>query len=143
MRGELDFQNYSQLLGQGLFADNVILSLLDYKELGKLDAQERKALIRAKSFLDDAIAGGNLIKRKLGSAHDVKAAKAYSSIQSIRFRNQQSQDLINYIRELRDTIEMIIGGNAVDPQKLKQLDNFFSHYSQTYFQKTRAVLEAV
>lgn len=143
MKGELDFQKYSQSLGQGLFADNVILSLLDYEEHGKLDDEGKKALIEAKSFLDDAIVGGNLIKKKFCSANDVRAAKAYSSIRSIKFPNRQSQDLIKYMYELSEIINTIMTGNSVTPQELKLLDDFFSYYSQTYFQKTREVLEVV
>ena len=51
MRGEIDFQKYSQRLGNGLFADNVILSILDYKENRNLEPKEKEALKRAKNSL--------------------------------------------------------------------------------------------
>ena len=136
MRGEIDFQKYSQRLGNGLFADNVILSILDYKENRNLEPKEKEALKRAKKFFDDVIDGGNLQSSILSSAHDVMAAKAFNSVQPIRVRLSQLCDL-------RDTIEEILNNNPVNEQKINQLDNFFSSYSRINFQKAKSVLETV
>ena len=143
MRGELDFQKYSQRLGNGLFADNVILSILDYKDNRILGPKEKEALRRANKFFDDVIAGGRLQKSVLRSARDVTAAKAYNSVQPPPVRLPRTQNIVDYITDLRDTIEEILNGNLVNEQKIDRLDNFFSSYSRINFQKAKSVLETV
>lgn len=143
MRGEIDFQNYSQLVGEGLFADNIILSLLDYREKKKLDHEEKETLKRAKEFFNNVIDGGNLRNSIFSSAHDVMAAKAFNSVLLIKVRLPRSKTITDYISELRDAIEEILNGNPVSEQRINQLDKFFTSYSRINFQKTESVLEAV
>ena len=143
MRGEIDFQKYSQTVGEGLFADNITLSILDYREKGKLDHKEKEALKRAREFFDNVIDGGNLRNSIFSSAHDVMAAKAFNSVLQIKPRLPKSKTITDYISELRDAIEEILNGNPVSDQRINQLDKFFTSYSRINFQKTESVLETV
>lgn len=136
MRGELNFQKYSRLLGEGLFADNIILSILDYRANRRLDPKSIGALRRAKKFFDDVIDGQRLQSSMISSAHDINAAKAYISVHPIRVR-------ISQLHDYRDTIEGILSNSPVNRQKLDQLDSFFSSYSRIKFQKAKSVLETV
>ena len=145
MRGEIDFQKYSQQLGQGLFADNVILSILDYREKGVLDPEGKEALKRAENFLNNVINGGNLQSSVFSSSDDVKAAKAFNSVrvQSVSLGLPKSPSFIDHIRELHNTIGDILNNNPVSEQKIDSLDSFFSSYSRVHFQKAKSVLETV
>jgi hypothetical protein len=136
MRGELNFQKYSRLLGEGLFADNIILSIIDYRENRRLEPAAIEVLKRAKKFFDDVIEGERLQSSVIRSARDINAAKAYNSVQPIRVRLSQLCDL-------RDTIEEILNNNPVNEQKINRLDNFFSSYSRIKFQRAKSVLESV
>lgn len=142
MRGEIDFTKYSQLLGEGLFADNIILSILDYREKGSLDSKEKETLKRAKKFFEVVITGGKLQSRKLSSADDVKSANTFYSVKSIREVLPRSQ-FIDHIKEMRNTIKEILNDTPVNAQKIDRLDNFFSSYSRVHFQKVKSVLESV
>ena len=143
MRGELDIQKYSHPLGEGLFADNIILSILDYRETKSLDSKQKDTLERAKKFFDDVINGENLKSSILRSADDVKAAKAFDSVNSIRVGLPRSQSFIDHIRELRNTIVDILDDNPISEEKMDRLDNFYSNYSRIHFQKAKSVLETV
>lgn len=142
MRGEVDFQKYSHVVGEGLFADNVILSIIGYNENGVLSPKEKEVLKRASEFLDDVIAGGRLQNSILRSAHDITAVKAYYSVQPLTTRNRV-QNVVDYITELRNTIDELLNDNRVEESKVKQVDNFFSNHSRIHFQKAKSVLETV
>lgn len=133
---EVDLQKYSQSIGQGLFADNVILALIDYKEKGGFDEQGKEALKRARIFLDEAIAGGNLQKKQFLSSQDIKVAKTYNYLQTMRPR--QSHSLINQMSELRDSIDAILNKKPIDDRDIDQLDDFFANYGLISFQRSRS-----
>ncbi len=136
MRGEINFQKYSSEVGEGLFADNVILSLIGFKENKVLSAEEKEVLKKAKKFIDDVIEGERLQKDVIRSAHDINVSKVYISVQPIMVQ-------LSKLEELRDTIEGMINNQTVNTQKVDQLDNFFTSYSRIKFQKAQSVLEAV
>lgn len=144
MRGEIDFQKYSQHLGKGLFADNVILSILDYKEKGTIDLKGKEALKRAKVFLSNVINGGNLQGSVLSSSDDVKAAKAFNAVRthSNFLGLPASPNILDRIINLHGTVDDILNNKAVSEENLNRLDNFFSSYSRINFQATKSVLEA-
>ena len=141
MRSEIDLQKYSQFLGQGLFADNVVLALIDYKEKGHVDDQGKAALKRAKVFLDEVINGGNLQKKKFSSSQDIKVAKTFNSLQAMKTR--RPPDLIREISELRDSIDAIINNKPIKTDEIDQLDDFFAGYGLISFQRSNSILETV
>jgi len=134
MRGEIDFQKFSQVVGEGLFADNVILSLIELKENGVLN--EKEAIKRAKKFFDDVIDGERLQRSMIHSARDINAAKVYNSVQPITITLYE-------LNKLRETIKEIMNDKPVSEQKLNQLDNFFSSFSRIKYQRAKTVLETV
>jgi hypothetical protein len=136
MRGEIDFQQYSQVIGQGLFADNVILSIIEYKEKGVISIKEKEAIKRAKKFFDDVIDGEKLQRSIIRSARDINAARAYNSVQPIIVKLSQ-------LNELRDAIDKIVKNKPIDEREIDQLDDFFSSLSRIKFQRAKTVLETV
>ena len=142
MRGKIDFQEYSRVLGEGLLANNVIISLLDYQEGKDIGDNGREVLKRAKNFLDAVIDGSNLQNSVFHSVDDIKAAKAFNSVKSKGIIPKTGR-FLDYISVLSRTLEQLIDGHQISDQELKQLDKFFSDYSRMHSRKVNTVLEAV
>ena len=141
MRGELNVQEHASRLGEGLFADNVILSLIEFRDKRTLTGTTRKPLRRAQRFLQSAIDGNGLKGSVFRSAHDITAARAYSAVCS--GLTTSSVDFETYLKELLDTIDTLLAGRTPTDARIDQLDHFFSRYGALNFQRAKSVLEAI
>lgn len=137
MRNELDFAEHSNLLSEGLFADEVILALSRFSQTKQLGEQERNALEKTKDFLSKVIEGGNFLTG-VSLALYVLSAKA--------FRNAQvfsKSDFLQYVNELQSTVTKILANEHVTNEELAEVNIFFSRYSLMQFQRSRGMLESV
>ncbi len=137
MRNELDFAEHSNLLSEGLFADEVILALSRFSQTKQLGEQERNALEKTKDFLSKVIEGGNFLTG-VSLALYVVSAKA--------FRNAQvfsKSDFLQYVNELQSTVTKILANEHVTNEELAEVNIFFSRYSLMQFQRSRGMLESV
>lgn len=137
MRNELDFAEHSNLLSEGLFADEVILALSRFSQTKQLGEQERNALEKTKDFLSKVIEGGNFLTG-VSLALYVLSAKA--------FRNAQvfsKSDFLQYVNELQSTVTKILANEYVTNEELAEVNIFFSRYSLMQFQRSRGMLESV
>jgi hypothetical protein len=143
LRNELDFAEHSHLLGEGLFADRVILALSRFSKTRQLSEQEREILKRAKDFLSDVIEGGNFTTGVF-SARDMASVKAFThAIDSVATRVSSKSDFLRYVDELLKTITKVLANEHVSKKELAQVDAFFSRYGRSHFQRSRAMLEPV
>ncbi len=137
MRNELDFAEHSNLLSEGLFADEVILALSRFSQTKQLGEQERNALEKTKDFLSKVIEGGNFLTGVSLALYQV-SAKA--------FRNAQvfsKSDFLQYVNELQSTVTKILANEHVTNEELAEVNIFFSRYSLMQFQRSRGMLESV
>lgn len=137
MRNELDFAEHSNLLSEGLFADEVILALSRFSQTKQLGEQERNALEKTKDFLSKVIEGGNFLTG-VSLALYVLSAKT--------FRNAQvfsKSDFLQYVNELQSTVTKILANEHVTNEELAEVNIFFSRYSLMQFQRSRGMLESV
>lgn len=137
MRNELDFAEHSNLLSEGLFADEVILALSRFSRTKQLGEQERNALEKTKDFLSKVIEEGNFLTG-VSLALYVLSAKA--------FRNAQvfsKSDFLQYVNELQSTVTKILANEHVTNEELAEVNIFFSRYSLMQFQRSRGMLESV
>ena len=143
MRNELDFAEHSHLLGQGLFADKVVLALSRSSKTRQLGEQERDTLERAKVFLSEVIKGGNF-STGVFSAQDMASAKAFThAVDSVTIRVSSKSDFLRYVDELLNTVTKVLANEHVSDEELAQADAFFSRYGRLYFQQSRGMLEPV
>lgn len=143
MRNELDFAEHSHVLGEGLFADKVILALSHFSKTRQLGEQEREALERAKYFLSEVIEGGNF-STGVFSARDIASARAFShAVDSVDIRISSKSEFLRYVDELQSTVMKILAKEQVSDEQLAQVDAFFSRYGRLHFQRSRAMLEPV
>ena len=143
MRNELDFAEHSHLLGEGLFADKVILALSRFSQTQQLGDQEREALERAKDFLYDVIEGGNF-STGVHSTREVVSAKAFRrAVDSVSIRVSSKADFLRYVDELQSTVTKIFANENISDDEFAQVDAFFSRYGRMQFQRSRAKLESV
>ena len=143
MRNELDFAEHSHLLGQGLFADKVVLALSRSSKTRQLGEQERETLERAKVFLSEVIKGGNF-STGVFSAQDMASAKAFThAVDSVTIRVSSKSDFLRYVDELLNTVTKVLANEHVSDEELAQVDAFFSRYGRLHFQRSRAMLEPV
>ena len=144
MRNELDFAEHSQLLGEGLFADKVVLALSHFSKTHQLGEQERQVLERGKEFLSEVIEGGNFAEGVFHSARDVASAKAFAhAVDSVAIRVSSKSEFLRYIDELQSTVKKILANEHISDAQLVQLDDFFSSYGRMQFQRSRGMLEPV
>lgn len=144
MRNELDFTEHSRLLGEGLFADKVILALSRFSQTQQLGEQERQALERAKDFLNEVIEGGNFSQGVFHSARDVASAKAFThAVDSVAIRVSSKLDFLRYVNELQSTVTKILTNEHISNEEFAQVNAFFSTYGRKHFQRSRAMLEPV
>lgn len=144
MRNELDFAEHSRLLGEGLFADKVILALSRFSKTQQLGEQERQALERAKDFLSEVIEGGNFSQGVFHSARDVASAKAFThAVDSASIRLSSKSDFLRYVGELRSIVTKILANEHITDEHLALVDAFFSRYGRMQFQRSRGMLEPV
>ncbi len=137
MRNELDFAEHSNLLSEGLFADEVILALSRFSQTKQLGEQERNALEKTKDFLSKVIEGGKFLTGVSLALYQV-SAKA--------FRNAQvfsKSDFLQYVNELQSTVTKILANEHVTNEELAEVNIFFSRYSLMQFQRSRGMLESV
>ena len=137
MRNELDFAEHSNLLSEGLFADEVILALSRFSQTKQLGEQERNALAKKQAFLFKVIELGNFLTG-VSLALYVVSAKA--------FRNAQvfsKSDFLQYVNELQSTVTKILANEHVTNEELAEVNIFFSRYSLMQFQRSRGMLESV
>jgi len=143
LRNELDFAEHSHLLGQGLFADKVVLALSRSSKTRQLGEQERETLERAKVFLSEVIKGGNF-STGVFSAQDMASAKAFThAVDSVTIRVSSKSDFLRYVDELLNTVTKVLANERVSDEELAQVDAFFSRYGRLHFQRSRAMLEPV
>ena len=143
MRNELDFAEHSHLLGQGLFADKVVLALSRSSKARQLDEQERETLERAKVFLSEVIKGGNF-STGVFSAQDMASVKAFThAVDSVTIRVSSKSDFLRYVDELLNTVTKVLANEHVSDEELAQVDAFFPRYGRLHFQRSRAMLEPV
>ena len=143
MRNELDFAEHSHVLGEGLFADKVILALSHFSKTRQLGEQEREALERAKNFLSEVIEGGNF-STGVFSARDIASARAFShAVDSVDIQISSKSEFLRYVDELQSTVMKILAKEQVSDEQLAQVDAFFSRYGRLHFQRSRAMLEPV
>lgn len=144
MRNELDFAEHSRLLGEGLFADKVLLALYKFSKTRQLTGQESDVLKRAEKFLNDVLEGGRFSVGVFHSNHDVTAAKAFThAVSFVAVPLTSKSDLLHYIDGLRKTIEKILANEHINDEELAMVDTFFSRYSKVQFQQSREMLESV
>lgn len=143
MRNELDFGEYSHILGEGLFADKVILALSKFSETRQLGEQEIEALEKAKDFLSKVIEGGNFLTGVF-SARDMASAQAFThAVNSVSIRVSSKADFLRYLDELQSTVTRILANKNISDDEFAQVDAFFSRYGRMQFQRSRAKLESV
>ena len=143
MRNELDFAEHSHLLGEGLFADKVILALSRFSKTRQFGEQEGEVLEKAKDFLSEVIKGGNF-STGVFSAQDIVSAKAFThAVDSVAIRVSSKSEFLRYVDELLDTVTKILTNEHVTNEKLAEVDVFFSRYSRMQFQRSRGMLESV
>ena len=118
MRNELDFAEHSHLLGQGLFADKVVLALSRSSKARQLDEQERETLERAKVFLSEVIKGGNF-STGVFSAQDMASVKAFThAVDSVTIRVSSKSDFLRYVDELLNTVTKVLANEHVSDEEL-------------------------
>ena len=143
MRNELDFAEHSNLLSEGLFADEVILALSRFSQTKQLGEQERNALEKTKDFLSKVIEGGNFLTG-VPSALDAVSAKAFrNAVDAVSIRVFSKSDFLQYVNELQSTVTKILANENVTNEKLAEVNIFFSSYSLMQFQRSRGMLESV
>jgi len=143
LRNELDFVEHSRLLGEGLFADKVVLALSRFSQTQQLGEQEREVLERAKVFLSEVIEGGNF-STGVFSARDVASAKAFTrAVDSVSIRVSSKSDFLHYVDELRSIITKILANEHTSGKQSALVDAFFSRYGRLQFQRSTAMLESV
>jgi len=143
LRNELDFAEHSHLLGEGLFADKVILALSRFSKTRQFGEQEGEVLEKAKDFLSEVIKGGNF-STGVFSAQDIVSAKAFThAVDSVAIRVSSKSEFLRYVDELLDTVTKILTNEHVTNEKLAEVDVFFSRYSRMQFQRSRGMLESV
>lgn len=143
MRNELDFAEHSHVLGEGLFADQVILALSHFSKTRQLGEQERKALGKAKEFLSEVIKGGNFSTGAF-SDRDLASAKAFThAVDSVSIRVSSKSDFLQYVDELRSTVTKLLANEHISDEQLAAVDAFFSRYGRLHFQRSRVMLEPV
>ena len=144
MRNELDFTEHSHLLGEGLFADKVILALSRFSNTRQVSEQEIEVLEKAKEFLSEVIKGGNFSTGVFHSARDVASAKAFThAVDSVAIQVSSKSDFLRYVKELGDTVTKLLANEQITDEKLAPVDTFFSRYSRMQFQRSRGMLESV
>jgi hypothetical protein len=143
LRNELDFAEHSHVLGEGLFADKVILALSRFSKTRQLGEQERETLERAKVFLSEVIKGGNF-STGVFSARDIESAKAFThAVDSVAIRVSSKSEFLRYVDKLLDTVTKVLANEHVSDEQLAQVDDFFSRYGRMQFQRSRGMLEPV
>lgn len=144
LRNELDFAEHSHLLGEGLFADKVILALSRFSKTQQLGEQERQALEKAKDFLSEVIEGGNFSQGVFHSARDVTSAKAFKrAVDAVSIQVSSKSDFLRYLDELKATVTKILANEHTSDEQLALVDAFFSRYGRMQFQRSRGMLESV
>lgn len=144
MKNRLDFNEYSRLLGGGLFADRVLLALLKFAQKKDLETEDREILGQARDFLDEVIAGSNFSTRVFLSYSDVLASQAFTqAIDATSIPLSSKEDFLYYIEKLRATVERILEQEAVGEHELNELIKFFTRYSRTQFRQSNNMLECV
>ena len=143
MRNELDFTEHSSVLGEGLFADKVILALSHFSKARQVGEQEKETLERAKDFLSKVIKGGNF-STGVFSSQDIVSAKAFThAVDSVAIRVSSKSEFLFYVDELLNTVTKVLANEHVTNEKLAEVDVFFSRYSRMQFQRSRSTLEFV
>jgi len=144
LRNELDFAEHSHLLGEGLFADKVILALSRFSKTQQLGEQERQALEKAKDFLSEVIEGGNFSQGVFHSARDVASAKAFThAVDSVAIRVSSKSDFLRYVDELRSTVTKVLANEHTSDAQVALVDAFYSTYGRMQFQRSKGMLESV
>lgn len=141
---ELDFTKYSRHLGEGLFADKVVLVLARFARTGELSVDERQTLKEAEDFLSEVIEGSNFTQGVFRSARDASLAKAFThAVDAIAIRVSSREEFLRLINELLTITRKVSAGEQIGKQDLALVDTFFSTYSQSQFQRSKAMLESV
>lgn len=143
MRNELDFAEHSNLLSEGLFADEVILALLRFSQTKQLGEQERNALEKTKDFLSKVIEGGNFLTGVSEALYVVSAKAFRNAVHAESIRVFSKSDFLQYVNELQSTVTKILANEYVTNEELAEVNIFFSRYSLMQFQRSRGMLESV
>lgn len=142
MRNDLDFTEHSRLLGEGLFADSVILALSRYSKNRQLDDRDKKVLEKAQDFLNKVIEGGSFTSSVFHSARDYITAQAFTqAVNSVSIPISSKSDFLKYIEELQNIIDKILKGKKLNEERFNLVDSFFTRYSRIQFQRSRSMLE--
>jgi hypothetical protein len=145
LRKELDFGKYSSHLGQGLFADGVVLALSKYFRTSNLDERSKNSLINAGHFLTEAIEGGKPPVIIYQSPEGASSAKAFAhAIDAMTISvSSNKEQAINYLNDLLSTVNKLSTGEKVSNEDIDKVDAFFSRYGQIQLQRSKAMLELV
>jgi len=144
MMRELDFAKYSHRLGEGLFADKVVLSLSQFARTRKADKDIKRNLGRAQSFLQEVIEGGRSTQDAFRSSQTAASARAFTQVvEASTIQVSSKEEFLRYLDGLQDTLSKTFAGKAVTKEELERVEGFFSRYGQLQFQRSKAMLESV
>ncbi len=142
--GELDFTEYSLRLGEGLFADKVVLALSRFQHTWTVDRDERQTFKRARGFLAEAIEGGKSPHATFRSSQDAVSAKAFThAVAAMVTPTPSKEEFLDYLGRLHSTLSKLVANEQVAGQELELVDAFFSRYAQVQFQRSESILESV
>lgn len=138
MTDGFDFIERSRLLGEGLFADSVILALYQFMKSRQLWDRERDTLEKARNFLGDIIEGRYLfMENVIYSAHGISEDDSLSpAFNKIKDRLTSKEGILRLVEEMKRTVEDILANKVPSNKQMSLVDGFFSRYARIQYQRS-------
>ncbi|MGD0696260.1 MAG: hypothetical protein ABSB82_15520 [Terriglobia bacterium] len=137
MRKENWFGEVAKSLGDGMFADRVILALAKGKRNGcAIPGEDRQLFKRAADFLNDAITGYQWMDQPSFSSSSTNHANLFG--QAVRALSISSVpvNFMKYLEELKDICQHLEAGERVSEAEIHELKEFFLNHSTAEMQHT-------
>ena len=132
------FIERSRSLGEGLFADSVILAIYQFMKSRQLWDRERDTFEKARDFLGDIIEGRYLfMENVIYSAHAISQDDSLSpGFDKIKSRLTSKEGVLRLVEELKRTVEDILANKVPSDKQLSLVDGFFSRYARIQYQRS-------
>ncbi len=132
------FNKLSNSLKWGFFSDEIVLILSVFKETGSIDSDEKKLLLKAKKFLEDAIKGHDWMEKNTFDRS--KSAYAFSQAAKVLSHLETSENFLKHMQCLIQTTNSINDDKETKNKDIELLISFFTHYGKNQLEITENIV---
>jgi len=130
------FNKLSNSLKWGFFSDEIIIILSKFKKTKKLSTRDKKMLLNAKKFFNNAVKG-------LSTSGYKSSKSAFAFSQAVKILSpslKTPENFVSHMKQLISITENIIELKDIKTEDINKLSNFFTDYGRYQLEITEDIM---